>query len=970
VQSLCSKIDNLKSFLISLTNGKVPIAAIALQEIWSCPVLLDLQIPGFKLAVNCRKKQKGGGVGFYVNDLYIYKILKNLTIMNERIFESIGIEITIRNKKIILANYYRSPNPPQELTLSQSHDLFIDQLSDYTSVLNETNLPCYIFSDTNINLLKLSYDNFAELYFNTVLLNGFIQVVGKATRIQGPTFSLIDHIATNYLTSSLTCGVIVSDISDHFFTFTVHDLPLKEQIPEFISKRNFSLTNLSDFKTALRDTNWQTTLNARDVNESYNCFWNIFSNLYEQHFPLRKVKRNKNFHKINNFMTQGLLNSRNTKNSLHKASLLNPTEFNTSYYRNYRNIYNKLLRKAKTLYYDNELKNCKDNPKKTWDILKEAMNCQNSDNSIPEINCNNIILTDNNLKANAFNNFFANIGNEINMSIPASSTSPSDYLNNLHEPPLLDLGNVGPSHVSDIIKSLPTKASCDHLGISLKLVKFVRVELSTPLAHIFNRSLEVGVFPTGLKCSRTVPVYKSGPKNICDNYRPISLVPTFSKILEKIVAVKLTNHLDLNNLLYKHQYGFQRGKQTEHNLINLVNFVSNAINNNKYCIGIFLDIKKAFDCVQHDILFKKLQMLGIRDTCLDWFNSYLSNRTQKVDINGSFSDIRNINIGVLQGSTLGPILFLCFINDLPLSTTMYSLLFADDTACLAEHEDINQLQNFVNNELQKLAIWFKTNKLAVNVKKTKYSVFHTKQKKIDFSNFKILFNENDLNCNNQDKITELDRIAIDNPIESERTYKYLGIYLDEHLSFDLHVKYLTSKLSRSLYFLSKVKYKLPKKSLINLYYALVHPHFLYCTNIFGCTNSTNLKKIETIQKSAIRIISLKKHNFPTKNLFIEHGILPFKSIIEYQKASFMHSIFYEYCPISMRESFVKNQNDHNHDLRNINNFYVVRPRIDWFKKMPLFSFTSHWNSLQEDKLYQNRTTFQIMLKGRLLMNLQ
>jgi len=218
-------------------------------------------------------------------------------------------------------------------------------------------------------------------------------------------------------------------------------------------------------------------------------------------------------------------------------------------------------------------------------------------------------------------------------------------------------------------------------------------------------------------------------------------------------------------------------------------------------------------------------------------------------------------------------------------------------------------------------------------------------------------------------MTELDRVSNDNNQTSDKSYKYLGILLDENLSFEAHVSYLTAKISKSLYFLSKVKNFLPKKALLNLYYALIHPHFLYCSNIIGCANTSTLKKIGLLQKNAIRLINNKKHNFPTTQLFLNHGILPFKQILEYQKSSFMHSVFYGYCPKTFDDIFTKNPVRHDHDLRNHNNFTVPRPRIDWFKRMPPFSFTSHWNSLEEAKLYNNRKTFQIMLKGRLLLNL-
>jgi len=859
--------------------------------------------------------------------------------------------------------------PPPDTTPLQAQNQFNDQLQDYLSILNETNCGCYVFSDSNINLFKLTHDTFSDSYFNNLLLNGFVQTIFKSTRIQGASYGLIDHIITNTLPTNLTSGVVINDISDHFPTFIVHCDILKNSAPEFIVKRDFGLQNLENFKNDLSLTNWNPVLNNDNADQSYDIFWDIFSKAYESNFPLRRIKRNKNIHKINNFMTQGLLISRRTKNLLHKASIENPSNFNITYYKNYRNLYNKLIRNCKSLYYEQELNQCKSKPSKTWDLMKEAMNMQKTLVSIPDIVVDNQILTNDKDKANAFNTFFTDIGMQINQSILPTKRNPENFTPFNENPPPFEIGNIGPIYVSDVIKNLPSKSSNDLNGVSLKLTKFVRTQICVPLAHVFNLSVENGLFPKSLKCSRTVPVFKSGQASRCDNYRPISLVPTFSKILEKIVAVKLTNHLDLNNLLYKHQYGFQRGKQTEHNLIHLLNYVSNAINDNKYCMGVFLDIKKAFDCVQHDILFSKLHKLGIRGTSLQWFKSYLSQRLQKVDINGTTSGVKNIDIGVLQGSTLGPILFLCFINDFPMSTNLFSLLFADDTACLASGASLPELFDFVNTELQKVALWFKSNKLAVNVNKTKYIIFHTRQKKIDIGNLKLNFNSNDLNTvPDPDLVTELHRISSSDVNPENRTYKYLGILLDENLTFETHLNYLGGKISKSLYFISKVKNILPRKALLSLYFALIHPHLLYCTNIFSCATLSSIKKLEVLQKSAVRVISLKARNFPTKELFLQYGILPLRCLIDYQKANFMHSVFYEYCPRTFNDIFTKTRPIHDHDLRNINNFNTPRPKTDWYKRMPPFSFTSKWNALEEAKLYPNRVTFQIMLKGRLLEN--
>jgi len=261
-----------------------------------------------------------------------------------------------------------------------------------------------------------------------------------------------------------------------------------------------------------------------------------------------------------------------------------------------------------------------------------------------------------------------------------------------------------------------------------------------------------------------------------------------------MVSVKLVNHLDFNKILYKHQYGFQRGKSTEHNLIQALNYIGNAFNENKYCIGVFLDLKKALDVCSHEILLMKLERMGVRGTALEWFKSYLNDRTQFVDIQGAHSSPRKIKISILQGSILGPILFLCYINDLHLITDLFTLMFADDTFSSKSDNDINRLIETVNVEVNKMAIWFRANKLAVNKNKTKYIIFRTRGKPIPANLPDIIFNENETGCPfNPDLVTPLERFHSNHAKIECRANKLLGIYLDEHLSFDHHVSNLCKK---------------------------------------------------------------------------------------------------------------------------------------------------------------------------------
>jgi Reverse transcriptase (RNA-dependent DNA polymerase) len=503
-------------------------------------------------------------------------------------------------------------------------------------------------------------------------------------------------------------------------------------------------------------------------------------------------------------MTSGLLVSRQRKLELLKINLKTRSNESKLAYINFRNLYNKVLRKSKQLYYHDQIQSNKKNPKKLWSVLKEVSTGKSAKNSIDKLNVNGTIVADKTVIANNFNEFFSTVGNEISNSVQSIDKSPLNFMPDNPNVPLLLLENTVPSQVISVIKSFESKSSSDIDGISIKLLKFIAVEISVPLSHIFNLSLSSGTFPEKLKKSRIVPIFKAGDPKSCDNYRPISLLSSISKILEKIVQIKLVNHLELNNLLYKHQYGFLKGKSTEQTLMHVTDFITKALNKGDYCIALFLDLKKAFDVCSHEILIKKMEKFGIRGNTLNWFKSYLKNRTQIVDIDGKISDPCNINISVLQGSILGPILFLMYINDLPLATDLSSFLFADDTTGLTSGPSLPQLIDTFNAEIQKLAMWFRANKMCVNTAKTKFIIFHTRGKKVDLEGKTVVFNNNEIGKPvDPSKIIPLERICNENESESGRSYKLLGVYFDELFTFNYHVQHLCKKLSKSMFFLSR-----------------------------------------------------------------------------------------------------------------------------------------------------------------------
>jgi hypothetical protein len=295
-------------------------------------------------------------------------------------------------------------------------------------------------------------------------------------------------------------------------------------------------------------------------------------------------------------------------------------------------------------------------------------------------------------------------------------------------------------------------------------------------------------------------------------------------------------------------------------------------------------------------------------------------------------------------------------------------MFADDTASVGSDSNLNSLVSKINTELAKMARWFRANKMALNVDKTKFILFHTKGKQFDPNQVKIYFNDNEPDQNLPSLITELERYHDNHLNKEKQAYKLLGIYFDEHLSFDKHIDKLTCKLNKSLFCINRAKHFLNKKSLITLYYALIHSHLTYCPIIISCSTTTSINRIKKIQKKAIRIVTSNNYNAHTNPIFKELGILPYAKLIELSKSLFMHSIEYGYAPASFANIWQKNQNraDHDHNLRNFDQYTLPPPRIELFKKSPLYSLPLTWNNLGTIKLQNNRTTFKIGLEEQFI----
>ena len=404
-------------------------------------------------------------------------------------------------------------------------------------------------------------------------------------------------------------------------------------------------------------------------------------------------------------------------------------------YRTYRNLYNKLIKAAKKNYYTKKLQDVKNDVKKTWELLNDIISKHKKSVSYPEElkiqqpNSFVVNLTEPKQIAEFFNNFFSTVG--LRTASTFETTDSVNPLNSMTFPEIQESFFMAPTDPQEVLKvalSIKSKSSTGHDGLSNKVVKEIIPFILTPLTHIFNLSLETGIVPHIYKTAKVIPIYKSGNKSDPNNYRPISLLPAFSKILEKIVCDRLFQFLLKHNVLSSKQYGFIRGRSTEQAMLDILLQITKAIEEKKFTLGIFLDLSKAFDSLSHNILLDKMAHYGIRGIPFNWFKSYLSDRQQFVQTNVT-SSYQPINYGVPQGSVLGPLLFLIFINDMPqISKLMNFVLFADDTTALYSSPSINDLFQTTNKEIDNLGIWFDTNKLLINVSKTNYVLFTSLQK--------------------------------------------------------------------------------------------------------------------------------------------------------------------------------------------------------------------------------------------------
>ena len=695
---------------------------------------------------------------------------------------------------------------------------------------------------------------------------------------------------------------------------------------------NLNLNSKNIFDSIIRHMN--------DAPRAFSLFYKNLNELYEKYFPVI-IKPAKKKELINPWVTPALSKCINIRHNL--GRLTNKGSIDQAIFKRFRNNVTKKLRQAKSDYYSNKFINTKGDMKKTWGTINETIRKRKLHSKISLIEDNNII--NETLIPNKFCNYFTSIAEQLVSNIPAGQFNSVSFLrnrnvNSFFVSPIIceDIGNA----ISDLKDN-----GCGLYKLSTKLLIKVKPTLCKILEYVFNLCVNNGYFPDELKIGCITPVFKKGDKLSVENYRPICSLSPISKIFERIIYDKMITFIDKNNIFSDTQFGFRRKMSTETALLKFMDYVHNGLASKHYVGTVFMDLSKAFDVMNHDILRQKLEHYGFRGLFLNFMMQFVQDRRYFVNINGLNSDIRNVNIGVPQGSTLGPLLFLLYVNDMRFSSSILKFIqFADDTTILYNSPNFETLKSTLETEGNKVIEWLIANKLLINLTKTQAMMF----------TFKRHNNLLSVNLNNT-IVTEQNIVS------------FLGIVIDNKLNWKAHISHICLKVSKSIAIIRILKFIFPKEILKMLYMSLIYSYLNYCNLIWGSAENGIIQPLFILQKKAIRYI--------TKSHYLEHTSPLFKSL----ETLTVFQIFESNCSLFafkcincnvfpyFRDKISQNLNIHSYNTRSNDNFRTnERAKLRIIQRSFLHKGITLWNSLENWKWESSLSTFKKKIKTYLIGN--
>lgn len=911
------KVTKMLSLNIRSIRNKVNQFSILLDEVKPDIVLLNEhwlhgdEIKYYKnledytlVSFSCRSVTEGGGTAIYIkNEINV----KNIQYENIKPIDSdcefSCCEVTVNKKLCTIISIYRAPNGDLKK--------FIEVLSLLLEKIFKTNKLLIISGDFNVDFINENDKN-AENIINWLETYNLEPHVKKPTRVTSTSSTALDNIFISKNVYS-NYKILKTDISDHYTL--VFDIPSEIQRKNCIFSENrvYSTENLNNFFNMISLEHWSEIYNLTDVNLKYENFFNTFWYYFEVCFPLKR--RHSKTKKTEGWVTPELRHWSQKLRDLYELYKNTGCQNVLEKYNSEKKLYKKYINDRKKSHNDNIIMNSQNKTKSTWKLVNRVLNKESSEGDKPIVLANNgHMISDPSSVANLFCSYFQN--------------EPRNTTNNLNlgEPHVTNLffKPTNPDEVRAIIMNLPPKYSTGFDGIPTIVLKKVAEIICHPLAEIINACLGNGVFPDSLKISKVIPVFKKGERDDIKNYRPVSLLSIFSKIFERIIYIRLLDYFTVNNIFVLNQHGFLPKKSTITAIFESLNFIIQEYDKKNKIAGIYFDLTKAFDSMDHSILLEKLEFYGIRGIANQLIKSYLSRRIQRVCLktvmNGNssvtYSNDSVLNVGVPQGSILGPLFFLIFVNDLTRHINIVSLIqYADDISAIIVQDNVRNLSIKATQVSEEISEWCYNNLLQLNEVKTNLIYFKN---------------------NSQESLyVKLNGKSI---IETNTT-KFLGVTLDNELSWSEHINNLQKRLSSACCAIRFVRDQLGADTLKQIYFAYFQSLIQY--GVIFWYHSADSSKIFILQKRIIRTMLFVPPMTSCRNYFRKLGILTFTCIYIYHIALYAKNNI---------KNFLENSdiNTHCMSTRGENSLSIPVHRTALFEKGAYYNCVKIYNALPHD----------------------
>ena len=802
--SLLSCLDEIK---ILVKSDKLDILCVSETWLDSDTPTRFADIDGFSLYHS--DWGRGGGVCIYVkNELTVVQI--NLDLPPCLGVEDIWLRVQARKlPSVIVGALYRHPH---------AHVESFQYISNALQKASLQNKSFFLLGDLNDDLLK-PQARLSKIHSEVK----FDQIIDKPTRITQNSKTLLDVIITNNIDLILSSDVSPCHYSDHEIISVELNIDKPPKPRETKTFRSLKDYNKAVFCEKLLENVPTLDLisNTDNVNEQVEIFTTTFTKCLDSCAPIVT----KTIHRPPApWMNDEIKKEMQNRNVLRQRREITNNDITNELYKLSKKRVKSLINKAKENYYNNKFIQCTTKNRNMWDIIKKIIPSKKHNSK--QINTENPRET-----ANNFNSFFANVGKRVYLETRNSQRKNRNRC--LQERSIPKTSFIRPqpvdiARVIKIVKSLKNNNSFGEDGISGKFLKDSLSVTAFYLTVIINTSLVTGIFPDKWKFAIVNPLFKNGDPQDPSSFRPISLLSTLSKVIEKIVADQLYEHMNVNGLFSSTQHGFRKQLSTETALIKLTEKLYENIDNNQISLLCLCDLSKAFDSVSHSILLEKLNANYIDSF---WFEDYLKNRKQSVKIGSCTSSELNVEYGVPQGSVLGPLLFNIFINDLDTISDQSTLIqFADDAQFLlsSKIEHLDRLIENTEQTIERAMNYFSENGLKINSDKTQFIFFGSKR--------------------NLDRIPENLTLKIGtSDVSPCSSVKNLGVFMDSLLTFDTHITNLCNKANGLLYFLNRQKLFLNAKSRVCVVEALINNLFSYCSLIWSACNKSSMSKVQKVQ---------------------------------------------------------------------------------------------------------------------------